>query len=84
MSGVPTAFGRDLAKEWNIGARCYFHKFGRWYHVPLSFPVAYCDPKGYVLFGTEKELNACSKIKIGVHLHVKGGVSALPSYKQMR
>ena len=83
MSGVPTAYGRDLRKEWKLDARCYFHKFGRWYQVPLSFPAALCDPKGYALFSTEDDLKNCSGIKIGVRVHVKGSICELPFYKKM-
>lgn len=84
MTGKPTAFGRDLCEEWKVDARGYFDKNGKWYDVPLSFPAALCDPKGYALFENEEELKMCSAVKLGVRLHVKGGISKLPFYKQMR
>jgi hypothetical protein len=59
MTGIPTGFGRDLGKEWKIDARCYFHKFGRWYVVPHSFPAALCDPSGFAYFKSEKDLLDC-------------------------
>ena len=84
MAGVPSAFGRDLVKEWNLNARGYFDKAGSWYHIPASYPAAYCDLDGYVLFKSDTELQSCPQIKIGVDVHVEGGISSLPSYKKMR
>jgi hypothetical protein len=78
------AFGRDLRREWKLDARCYFHIKGRGYNIPLSFPAALCDPKGYVFFKTEEDLKNCSAITLGARLSVKGGISRLPFYKRMR
>jgi hypothetical protein len=83
MTGIPTGFGRDLCLEWKVNARGYYHKFGRWYQVPMSFPAALCDPNGYAYFQTEEDLRSCASISIGVRLHVKGSISKLPFYKKM-
>jgi hypothetical protein len=51
--------------------------------VPMSFPAALCDPKGYLLFRTENDLKTCGAASLGVRLHIDGGISKLPGYKQM-
>lgn len=83
MTGIPSGFGRDLCKEWGVSARGYFDKNGSWYMWPGSYPAAFCDPNGYVLFSSEDELKKCAAIRRGIRVHVSGGISSLPNYKKM-
>jgi hypothetical protein len=83
MAGLKSNSGRKLCKQWGVNSRGYFDKNGSWYHIPISFPAALCDPKGYVNFPTEAEFKNCSELQIGIDLHVPGGISALNGYKKM-
>ena len=83
MTGTPTNYGRELGKKWNIDARCYFSKSGEWYAPPLSFPLALCDPKGYVYFQNEADLKASPGVQVSARINIPDGISKLPGYKLM-
>lgn len=84
MGGIKSNFGRTLCREWGIQARGYFDKNGKWYTPPISFPVALCDPKGYILFKTQKDLLDCGDVSVGQTIHIICGISKLPGYVKKR
>ena len=84
MKGRPrdiTGYGRDLNRRWAVGAQhALYHKDGTFYNHLTSFPGALFDPKGYVLFKTEERYLNSPHLRIGVQVHVKGGISSIPGY----
>lgn len=85
MSGIPTNYGRNLNREWNIGAsHALYHKEGSWYMPPLRFPAVLIDPDGYVVFQTEEQFQGCQYLRIGERVHVPDGIRQIPGYKRTR
>jgi len=84
MTGVKTNNGDALNREWEIGAaQARFHKDGHWYMPPERFPAALIDPRGYVLFRTEREYSTCEHLRIGDRVNVPDGISAMPGYRRV-
>ncbi len=80
-----TNFGKNLKSEWQINAlEAFYHQDGKFYMVPTKFPVALCDPKGYVLFISKSEFEATSAISIGKRVNVRRRISRLHRYVQKK
>jgi len=78
---MPAPVGMRLNEQWQIGAvQSFFSKFGTWFHRPIDFPAALCDPNGFVKFETEIEFLNCDGIKVGKETNVRKGISRLPGY----
>lgn len=75
---------RQLAHEWGLEVRhALYHHAGYWYHVLKEFPAALLDPHGYVRFPTEAAYRRERHLRHGKHLHVDGGIHALPGYRRV-
>ena len=73
--------GKQLNKEWNVGARhALFSRDGCWYENLEQFPGALFDLDGYVLFRSEQEYRNSPRIKIGKKTNITNGISSLPGY----
>lgn len=79
--------GERLNEHYEIGAaQARYRENGVWYHPLDQFPGALFDGNGYVLFQTATEYADCDRVKKGPdpnHIHVKGGISSLPSYVRL-
>ena len=76
--------GRQLNKEWDVGARhALFHRGGTWYNNLERFPGALFDPHGYVLFRTEDEYRRNPKVRVTQETNVPDGISSLSGYIRM-
>ena len=60
----------------------YSHN-GEWYHYLKSFPGAYFDRNGYVLFRTKEDFESCSALELGQTVHVPGGISSIRGYTKV-
>ncbi len=77
--------GRQLNKEWGVGARhALFHKDGTWYSNLKKFPGALFDPEGYILFKTEKDYLENPNVSVGKETNIPKGISSLPGYVRKR
>jgi 5-methylcytosine-specific restriction protein A len=77
--------GRQLNKEWRVGARhALFHKDGTWFNNLERFPGALFDPEGYVLFKTEEEYLNSPFVSVGKETNVPKGISSMPGYVRKR
>lgn len=77
--------GRQLNKEWNVGARhALFHKDGSWYNNLERFPGALFEPDGYILFKTEKDYLESPYVSVGKETNVPNGISSIPGYVRKR
>jgi 5-methylcytosine-specific restriction protein A len=77
--------GRQLNKEWNVGARhALFHKDGSWYNNLERFPGALFEPDGYILFKSEKDYLESSHVSVGKETNVPKGISSIPGYVKKR
>ena len=75
------ATGRLLNKEWRVDAKhALFSKDGEWYHRLTSFPGAFFDVGGHILFDTEKDYLNCAYLQIGKEVHVPALISSIPGY----
>jgi 5-methylcytosine-specific restriction protein A len=73
--------GKQLNKEWEVGARhALFSRDGTWYENLERFPGALFDPSGYVLFKNEEEYYNDPHIKVGKKTNVRGGIASMPQY----
>lgn len=77
--------GRQLNKEWGVGARhALFHKDGTWYNNLEKFPGALFDPEGYILFKTEKDYLENPNVSVGKETNIPKGISSLSGYVKKR
>lgn len=53
---------------------------GEWYHRLKSFPGAFFDVGGYILFKTEKDYLNCPYLQIRQEIHVPTLISSIPGY----
>jgi hypothetical protein len=73
--------GKQLNKEWEVGARhALFSREGDWYENLRQFPGALFDLNGYVLFETELDYNNCAHVSVKKKTNVRGSISSLPNY----
>jgi hypothetical protein len=80
-----TITGKLLNELWNVGAaHALYHHEGNYYHNLQAFPGALFDPNGYIVFKNQHDYNTCQYLDIKQELHVKGGISFIPGYKQMK
>ena len=76
--------GQQLNKEWGIGvAQARYREDGKWYHPLKSFPGAYCDAAGYIIFETEADYRNCPFLQIQKDVHVPRGIENIPGYVQV-
>ena len=81
----PLARGDQLLRKWEIPAKqARFHRDGIWYEQLTTFPAAFCDPDGYVLFETEEDYKTCPQLKLGKQVNVTGGISSIPGYTKIQ
>jgi hypothetical protein len=87
MVGIPTNYGDNLQREWNIPARqTRFHKEGIFFMPITMWPGALADDSGYVVFQTEEQLKVCPGVEYrgegtpNVRVGVPGGISTLQDY----
>lgn len=72
---------KEIEKIVQTGAsHVLYRKTGDWYHHLKQFPGVLFDKQGYVRFETEDEYRNSSYLQHGEDLHVKEGISSLPSY----
>ena len=77
--------GLRLAREWGLAVeQGRYSQGGTWYEPPYAFPVAFCDPRGYVLFRTYAEYERCSELKVGEKVNIRAGLATVPGYVRMR
>jgi hypothetical protein len=78
------ATGKELRLRWGIpAAKAHFHRDGRFYQRPTSFPAALCDRYGYVVFKSDQELRDCAHLRVGgKRINVKGNLWEVPGYVQ--
>ncbi len=77
--------GRQLNKEWGVGARhALFHKDGTWYNNLERFPGALFDPEGYILFKTEEDYIKSPYVSVGKETNIPKGISSIPGYVRKR
>ena len=83
---APLTNGDELIKRWQLPVRqARFHRGGRFFMPPTRFPLALCDPDGYVSFPTEEAYKTNPKLSNdGPRLNVRGGISSLPGYTRVR
>ena len=80
-----TGRGRQLARRWGLRvAVAYYHQDGHFFHTAEAFPVACCDPQGYLLFRTRADYEGCAGLRRGVRVNVPGGIATVPGYRRMR
>jgi hypothetical protein len=80
-----TNYGRRLNELWKVGARhALYHKDGDYYNHLTRFPGALFDPRGYVVFKTQKDYENSPHLNHGVQLHVHGGISSIPGYVRVK
>lgn len=89
MRGVmPEKTGKKLNEEWTVNAsHALYDKNGRWYHCLKYFPAAFFDDCGYIWFQTEQNYRECSYLDINDEtniVHVKGTISDIPEYVNMK
>ncbi len=91
MVGIPTNYGDNLQRKWNIPAReTHFHKKGDFFMPITKWPGALADPNGYIVFQTEEQFKACPGVKYrgegtpNVRIGVHGGISTLRNYVRKR
>jgi 5-methylcytosine-specific restriction protein A len=84
MSIARNDIGKRLNISWGVGAiHALYHENGKWYHHLKSFPGAFFDANGYILFQTEDEYQTCTYLNRGKQINVRGGISSLPGYVQV-
>jgi hypothetical protein len=80
--------GEFLNEKYKIGAvQARYRENGVWYHPLDQFPGALFDANGYVLFRSDSDYAGCDRVKKGPdpnHIHVRGGISSLPSYVPLK
>jgi hypothetical protein len=82
---MPAPIGSRKNEEWEIGAaQAFYSESGTWFHRPVNFPAALCDPNGFVRFESESDYLSCPDIKVGKETNVRRGICKLPGYVQMR
>ena len=85
MTGYKTNSGERLLIEWKIPAQqARYHKDGTWFMPLERFPGALCDPKGYIIFQSQRDYESSHYIEIGQRVNVRGGISKLPGYVRLR
>jgi hypothetical protein len=85
MTGYKTNSGENLIVEWRIPVQqARYHKDGSWFMPLERFPAALCDPKGYVVFETQRDYETSQYLQIGQRVHVQGGIYKLPRYVRVR
>ena len=73
--------GRDLNEQYDVGAQhALYSKGGTWYHLLERFPAALFDANGYVVFGTRREYESCSHLRITQELNIPAGISSIAGY----
>jgi hypothetical protein len=79
--------GKKLATHYDIPARsAYYHNEGHWFWNLGSFPGAYFDDHGYILFATEKEYLESAYLSISSkNTNVRSGASIadMPGYQRL-
>ena len=53
------AEGQDCISRWGLSVpEAHFHRLGHFYERPKQYPVAFCNPKGYVIKESPEDLLA--------------------------
>ncbi len=82
---IRSGSGRALNQEWAVGAaHALYHHSGNWYHVLENFPGAFFDKEGYVLFQDRAAYEGCKQLRIGKHVTIANGISAIPGYVRVK
>jgi len=85
MSHTENNSGKRLNVIWGVGAsHALYHENGRWYHPLESFPGAFFDANGYILFKTEDEYRSCKYLNLGKDVNVPESISSIPGYVQVK
>lgn len=78
----PMAFGRNLKKKWDLAVNsALFHRGGTWYNQPKRYPVALCDPDGYVVFDDKQSLESAPGVYSGKKINILAGISSFKDYR---
>lgn len=78
----PMARGKDLIEKWDLAVqRAQFHRDGTWFNLPVGYPVALCDPNGYVVFDDREHIEATYGVHAGnKRVNISDGISSLREY----
>jgi 5-methylcytosine-specific restriction protein A len=73
--------GNQLNNEFGMNANsARYRRTGDWYHPLVEFPGVLFDINGYVIFQTEADYRACSQIDFGQDIHIRNGITNIPTY----
>ncbi len=77
--------GSQLADREGLSVkRAYYHHEGTWFQVPIEFPAALFDPRGYVVFETESEFRNTPGVEVGEKTNIHEGIWKLSKYRTMK
>ena len=81
------AEGRDCISRWSLLVpEAHFHRLGHFYEAPKLYPVAFCDPKGYVIRESVEDLLADNRFKVLQKVNVPseyGNIASHDDYKRV-
>jgi hypothetical protein len=77
--------GKELNREWKVGARhALYRETGNWFQLLKRFPGALFDANGYILFETKQDYEQCELLQKGKELGVPHGIASIPGYVTVR
>jgi hypothetical protein len=85
-----TNSGDNLNRAWKVGAlQARYHKDGTFYQGLHTFPGAFFDPDGYILFSSESKYRDCPFLAFtlshnGEKVNVHKGISSIPGYHKVK
>lgn len=75
--------GQLLSEKWQVNVeQAFYHEKGRIYSTLTTFPGAFFDPNGYILFITEQEFSQNTHLQIGEKVKIPDGIARIPGYIQ--
>jgi len=75
--------GTLLNDKWEVGAKhALYRSDGKHYERLVSFPGAFFDENGYIVFETEDDYLTCPSLRIGNAVEIESGISSIPGYVQ--
>ena len=73
---------KGLARKYGVQAKhVLYGELGVWYHHLRSFPAAFFDKNGYIVFQTKEDYENCPYLQLGQDVNItENGISSIPGY----
>ncbi len=73
---------KGLARKYGVQVQhALYGELGVWYHHLRSFPAAFFDKNGYIVFQTKEDYENCPYLQLGQDVNItENGISSIPGY----